>query len=65
MMLIFLFLKIFYCVVENRLTAVTVNILEKILLETLAMSHFAEDESVGAHDTLDVVMRAVRVVAQG
>ena len=62
MMLNILFLKIMDCIVENRLTAVPVNILEEILLETLAMSHLAEDESVGAHDTLDVVMRAVRVV---
>lgn len=54
--------KVFHGIVKERLPEIRLNILEEILLVTLAMTHLAKDLAVTADKTLDGVVRAVRVV---
>ena len=57
-----LFSEVSDCVFEDRLPAVAGDVLEQMVLIALAVAHLAQDVSVGAHDTLDIVMGTIGIV---
>lgn len=55
--------EISYCIVKERLLESFIhNVLEEVALETLCVAHLSEDLTVPADDSLDCVVRTVRVV---
>ena len=47
---------------ERLLKSLIHDVLEEVLFKTLCVSHLTEDLTVSAHDTLDAIIRTVRVV---